>query len=133
EHALVNEGLYSRKGADAISAPQTLWQEWEQRVGGAMDQLPARLRPAAERIAETRRQETQRTVTNYVMRESESYSQAQEDGLIASAAQTASLNYMDPQRVETEVARARLAANAKADRLGLDGLARSSLIRQADS
>src|SRR3546814_1802905 len=67
------------------------------------------------------------------MRESERYYQQQTSWLVASATDTAVRNYLDPERVNEEAARAMIAVDRRADLSGMDEITRGRLRKAAAS
>src|SRR3546814_4352125 len=67
------------------------------------------------------------------MRESERYYEQQTASLVASATDTAVLNYLDPERVNEEAARAMIAVDRRADLSGMDEITRGRLRKAAAS
>lgn len=126
-------GVYSKRGVAAMDAPKTLWQDWDSTVGSAVDKLPARVRSRAQELAANRRNDANRGVMRHVMRESDTYYATQEKGMFESAVNDATLNYLDPARVETEASRAMLSAQSSADRMGVDETTRGNMLAQARS
>jgi hypothetical protein len=136
ENALFNDpekGVYAKRGKDAMGVQEQVWPEWDKQTGAALNALPSRLRARATAMANGRRQDAQKGLMRHVMRESETYAATQEKGLQAAAVNAAQLNYLDPARIETEASRAMLAAQASADRLGVDETTRSMMLAESAS
>src|SRR3546814_5512847 len=80
-----------------------------------------------------RRQGADRILMRHSMRESERYYEQQTASLVASATDTAVLNYLDPERVNEEAARAMIAVDRRADLSGMDEITRGRLRKAAAS
>lgn len=99
-------GAYSKRGKDALAVPDSLWPEWEKREGEIRANLPAHLQGQFGQFANSRRRDLSRTLTRHITQESDKYYGELSEAYITTAANSASSNYTDPGRIDTEVARA---------------------------
>lgn len=126
-------GLLSRQGKDAIGLHEQFEPAWDKGQSEIVSSAPRHLQQWAEQAAIARRQSAERIVMRHSMQEGQRYYTQQADSLIANAANSAVLNYLDPARVEEETARAMVAANRRADLTGADELTRKRLLDTARS
>lgn len=99
-------GAYSKRGKDALAVPDSLWPEWEKREGEIRANLPAHLQGQFGQFANSRRRDLSRSLTRHITQESDKYYGELSEAYITTAANSASSNYTDPDRIDTEVARA---------------------------
>src|SRR3546814_2928086 len=85
----------NRQGKDAIGVQEQFTPTWERGQAQIVASAPRHLRQWAEPAAGRRRQGADRILMRHSMRESERYYEQQTASLVASATDTAVLNYLD--------------------------------------
>lgn len=132
--ALENETLYSPdtgmlnlQGKDAIGAGERFGEVWQRRQAEIVDRAPSSIRMWATQQAQRRRSDAERNLMRHTVQEGNKYYIGQAGALAENAKHTATLNYMDANRVDEEAARAMMAADRIADLQGSDEITRGNL------
>lgn len=106
-------GLLNRQGKDAIGIGEQFAPMWKKRADEIVSKAPGHLREWAAQQGMSRQTDAQRIVMRHSTQEGQRYYVSQADTLMANAVNSAGLNYLDPNRVEQEAARAQIAADQR--------------------
>lgn len=117
-------GLLNTQGKDAIGAGQKFTETWGSRESEIIARAPRQIQQWAKQRAADRRLDSERMLMRHSTQEGDKYYAGQANGVIANAEHTATLNYLDPDRVEKEAARAMIAAEQLANLTGADETSR---------
>lgn len=117
-------GLLNTQGKDAIGAGQKFAETWGARESEIISRAPRQIQQWAKQRAADRRLDGERMLMRHSTQEGDKYYAGQANGVIANAEHTATLNYLDPDRVEKEAARAMIAAEQLANLTGADETSR---------
>lgn len=117
-------GLLNTQGKDAIGAGQKFAETWGSRESEIISRAPRQIQQWAKQRAADRRLDGERMLMRHSTQEGDKYYAGQANGVIANAEHTATLNYLDPDRVEKEAARAMIAAEQLANLTGADETSR---------
>jgi hypothetical protein len=126
-------GLLNTQGKDAIGAGQRFAETWGSRESEIISRAPRQIQQWAKQRAADRRLDGERMLMRHSTQEGDKYYAGQANGVIANAEHTATLNYLDPDRVEKEAARAMIAAEQLANLTGADETSRRMMSIQAAS
>lgn len=117
-------GLLNTQGKDAIGAGQKFAETWGSRESEIISRAPRQIQQWAKQRAADRRLDGERMLMRHSTQEGDKYYAGQANGVIANAEHAATLNYLDPDRVEKEAARAMIAAEQLANLTGADETSR---------
>lgn len=126
-------GLLNRQGKDAIGVGQQFTESWDKQQAGIVASAPRQLREWAQQQAMSRRTGAERILMRHSVQEGQKYAESQAAALLENARNSATLNYLDPERVDEEAARAMLAADQRVEIGGGSGLERGNLRAAAAS
>jgi soluble lytic murein transglycosylase len=108
-------GALSKRGKDAFGLPDTIATDYDKRVGEIVGGLANdRQKQAFQKFANADRDSILRSVNRHVAGELKGYAEAENKAYVETALNAAALNFTDPERVETEVLRAKAAIMAHA-------------------
>jgi len=125
-------GLLGTSGKDAINVVDKFTPQWQDRQSKIIAGAPPQIRQWAQAQADNRRQQATQTLMRHSMLEGHKYAVSQSDAMLANAEQAATLNYLDPARVDEEAARAMVAADTR-NKLDGGDEATGATLRQAAS
>lgn len=125
-------GLLGTSGKDAINVVDKFTPQWQGRQSKIIAAAPPQIRQWAQAQADNRRQQATQTLMRHSMQEGHKYAVSQSDAMLANAEQAATLNYLDPARVDEEAARAMVAADTR-NKLDGGDEATGAVLRQAAS
>lgn len=125
-------GLLGTSGKDAINVVDKFTPQWQDRQSKIIAGAPPQMRQWAQAQADSRRQQATQTLMRHSMQEGHKYAVSQSDAMLANAEQAATLNYLDPARVDEEAARAMVAADTR-NKLDGGDEATGATLRQAAS
>ena len=102
-------GAYAKRGKDAVEHSETLWAEWDKQAGAISQNIPDRIKPRYQAFTQGRRSDLQRSYSRHAANEADRYYQEVAQSSVDMAANAAGMNYTNPDRVDTEIARAQIA------------------------
>ncbi len=125
-------GLLGTQGKDAMQVVDKFTPLWQERQDKIVASAPPQIRQWALQQADGRRQQATQTLMRHSMQEGHRYAVSQSDAMMANAEQAATLNYLDPARVDEAAAKAQLAADTRNKLDGGDETT-GAVLRQAAS
>ena len=117
-------GAFARRGQEVEGLTQQVLPQWDRNASSIVGKLPRRLQTWGHEQVAKRRQDAERQLMRHTLQQSQAYLVQQGQSLQANAQNAAALNYLDPERVDTEITRGMVAVDRVLDMQGADDITR---------